>query len=146
MENYQSMAKSIERLKRPLIYIALISAVTHLLILGTGIYLNREKADHMSAFEVCHKGMKGLFGNLPNHELFNKTVLKDVKDKTFEVESLSLIKMFGDYNCDVVAKDHKGHRSYRVRLEKNPKFTHLYRIIDVKGQRLASPYQWKEKL
>lgn len=100
----------------------------------------------MSAFEVCHQGMKGLFSNLPSDNLFNKVVLKDVEGKTFEVENLSLVKMLGDYHCDVVAKDHKGHRSYRVRLEKNPKFTHLYRIIDVKGQRLTSPYQWKEKL
>lgn len=146
MEEYQSMAKSIKELKNPLIIIALISALTHLLILGSGIYLNRIKVEEMSAFEVCHKGMTELFSNNPSSSFFNKTVLKDVKEEVFEVEQLSLIKMLGDYNCDVIAKDHKGHRSYRVRLEKNPKFSHLYRIVDVKGQRLTSSYQWEEKL
>ena len=100
----------------------------------------------MSAFEVCHKGMTELFNNSPSKRLFNKVVLKDVENEVFEVEQLSLIKMLGDYDCDVIAKDHKGHRSYRVKLEKNPKFAHLYRIIDVKGQRLTSSYQWEEKL
>ena len=146
MEAYQSMAKSIEGLKRPLIYIALISAVAHLFILGTGIFLNREKVGYMNGFEVCHKGMKTLFNNLPNSNFFNQSVLNDVKEVTFEIEKISLIKMIGDYHCDVIAKDHKGHRGYRVKLEKNPSFTHYYRIADVKGQKLSSSYQWKEQL
>ena len=100
----------------------------------------------MNGFEVCHKGMESLFNNLPKTEMFSESVINDVKEVNFEVEKISLIKMYGDYHCDVIAKDNKGHRSYRVNLEKNPKFTHLYQITNVKGQKLTSTYQWKEQL
>lgn len=108
--------------------------------------LNRESKEPMEAFEVCHKGMKSLFDNYPTINFFNKSVLNDVKEVKFEVEKIGLIKMLGEYDCDVVVKDQKGHRSYRVKLEKNSKFPHLYQIVDVKGQKIVSPYQWRDDL
>lgn len=108
--------------------------------------LNRESKEPMEAFEVCHKGMKSLFDNYPTNNFFNKSVLNDVKEVKFEVEKIGLIKMLGEYDCDVVVKDHLGHRSYRVKLEKNSKFPHLYQIVDVKGQKIVSSYQWRDEL
>jgi len=90
--------------------------------------------------------MKSFFDNDPSEDFFHKDVLKDVQSTKFEMEGISLIKVVDNYTCDVVAKDTKGHRSYRVGLEKNPKFPHLYKIFDVKGQQIVSPYQWRENL
>lgn len=147
MEQYQSMAESIEKLKRPLVYIALVSVVTHLLILGTGIMANRQdEAKYMSVMEACHYGMKSLFENNPKETLFNTSVLKDVKDHTFKVEDIGLIKVLGGHRCDVIAKDAKGHRSFLVTLEKNSSFPHFYKIADVKEQKLVSKYQWRASL
>lgn len=144
MEQYQSMAEAIEKLKRPLVYIAIISALTHLLILGTGIMLNRQDdARHFSVMEACHYGMKSLFENNPNEALINGTVLKDVKGKKFEIEDISIVKVVDGNQCDVVAKDAKGFRSYLVVLEKNSSFPHFYKIADVKEQKLISSYQWE---
>lgn len=89
--------------------------------------LNRESKNPMIPMEVCYQGMKSLFSNSPKESFFNKSVLNDVKEHTFEIENISLIKTLGDYHCDIVAVDHKGHRSYRVKLEKNSRFPHLYK-------------------
>ena len=147
MEQYKSMAKSIEQIKKPLIYIALISALTHILILGTGILINHQEDNKkFSAMKTCYVGMKELFENNPTEKLFNKSVLKDVKEHTFEIEEIGLIKQLSGFRCDVVAKDSKGHRSFRVALEKNASFPHFYKIADVKEQRLAARYQWEDSL
>ncbi len=108
--------------------------------------LNRESSKPMESFEVCHHGMKSLFDNYPKKDFFNKSVLNDVKEVKFEVEKIGLIKMIGEYDCDVVVKDHKGHRSYRVKLEKNSSFPLHYKIVDVKGQKIVSSYQWRDEL
>ncbi|MBG60553.1 MAG: hypothetical protein CMJ16_08860 [Peredibacter sp.] len=109
--------------------------------------LNRqEEAKHMSVIEVCHYGMKSLFENNPKKALFNKSVLEDVKEHTFNIEEISLIKVLGGHRCDVVAKDAKGHRSFRVILEKNSTFSHFYKISDVREQKLVSKYQWRASL
>jgi len=96
--------------------------------------------------EACQVGMTSLFDNNPMEELFHKTVLKDTKDHNFKIDEITLIKVIDNYNCDVVVKDPKGHRSYRIALEKNSRFPHFYRIFDVRGQKLVSSYQWKANL
>ena len=85
--------------------------------------------------------MQALFNNDATEEHFNKDVLKEVADKKFEIESITLVKVIDSLNCDVVAKDNKGFRSYRVGLEKSKKFAHFHRIVDVKGQKIESSYQ-----
>lgn len=87
--------------------------------------------------------MKSIFENNSNEELVGKKVLKDLKNKKFEIEGISLVKVKDGHHCDVVAKDSKGHRSYLVTLEKNSKFPHYYRIFDVRGQKIVSKYQWR---
>ena len=96
--------------------------------------------------ETCYVGMKELFENKPTEALFNKSVLNDVKELTFEIEEIGLIKQLSGFRCDVVARDTKGHRSFKVILEKNASFPHFYKIADIKEQRMASPYQWKDSL
>lgn len=88
--------------------------------------------------------MKELFENAPSEKLFNKSVLKEVKEKVFNIESIELVKALIGSRCDVVAKDSKGHRSFRVTLEKNANFPYFFKILDIKEQRLVSSYQWKE--
>ena len=147
MEQYQSMAKAIENLKRPIVHIALVSFLTHLAILGTGIYMC-QKEDHkqFNTFRTCLFGMNTLFNNNPDEHLFNKNVLKEVKEHSFSVDEIILVKVKGTYHCDVVTKDSKGFRSYLVTLEKNSSFRHLYRILDVKGQKIISKYQRSERI
>lgn len=147
MEQYQSLAQSIEGLKRPIIIIAAVGVLAHLLILVTGTVMANQKDDRKySTFEACHYGMKSLFENNPSEDLFQKKVIEDTKDHKFEIDGISLIKVIDNYTCDVVAKDANGFRSYRVGLEKNSRFIHFYRIHDVKGQKLVSTYQWRASL
>ena len=147
MEQYQSMAESIEKLKRPLIYIALISGLTHLLILGTGILLNRAGGHQKySTLEACLYGIKSIFENTPDKTLLHPSIIKDIGERSFKIDKLKLVKANNPYSCDVVVEDLKGHRSYKLALEKNSKLPHFFRIIDIKEQKIVSPYQWKELL
>lgn len=119
----------------------------HLLILGTGIYIGkRNEKKAYSTFEACHYGMQELFNNNPTEKLFHKDVMVAVKDHKFGVEAITLVKVIDSLSCDVVAKDNKGFVSYRVALDKSTKFPHFHRILDIKGQKLESPYQWRAGL
>lgn len=121
--------------------------VIHLAILGTGIYLGKRTIEKTyTTFEACHYGMQELFNNNPTKGLFHKDVLAAVKDHKFEVGPITLVKVIDEFNCDVVAKDAKGLRSFKVTLEKSSNFAHFYRVLDVKGQKLESPYQWRASL
>ena len=147
MEQYQSMAKSIQGLKKPLILIALISMIAHLFILGAGTMIHLEESSpKYTTLEACHYGMKSIFENSPDESLLSEKIIKDIKDKNFEVEELSLIKVIDGYNCDVVIRDTKGYRSYLVSLEKNSKFDHFYKVLSIEEQKLVSTYQWRKKL
>ena len=87
--------------------------------------------------------MERIFEHNATEELVHKKVINDLKDHHFDIEEITLVKMRSGLHCDVVAKDLKGYRSYAVTLEKNSKFDHLYRIFDVRGQKITSTYQWK---
>lgn len=117
------------------------------MVLGSGIVLSQKKeTKSYSTFEICLYGMKGLFENNPEAALFNEKIFEDVGDTKFKIDDITLVKMIDNYNCDVIGKDPKGLRSYRVSLEKNSKFPYLYRILDIKGQKLISEYQWRNTL
>lgn len=147
MEQYTSMAQSIDHIKRPLIYIALLGSLIHILILGAGIFLGQQKNnDKYSVLQICHIGMNDFFNNNPSTELFDKSVLEAVKGHKFKIEKIKLIKQRSSFNCDVVAQDSKGYRSFLVSLQKNSSFTHLYKISDVKEQKIISTYQWKDNI
>jgi hypothetical protein len=88
--------------------------------------------------------MEAIFEHNTSTELHHKKVIKDLKDKQFQIEEISLVKVRDGHHCDVVARDAKGFRSYSVTLEKNAKFPHLYKIFDVQGQKIVSKYQWRE--
>ena len=77
--------------------------------------------------------------------MLHKQVISDAKEHNFKIESITLVKMLDSYNCDVVAKDSKGHRSYRVKLDQSSHYPHSYKIREIKGQRLVSNYQWRGK-
>jgi len=142
MEQYQSLAKAIEGMKKPLIIIAGASMVLHLIILVTGIYIGKSNSkETYTTFEACYHGMQALFNNGATEELFSRDVLKEVGEQKLKIESITLVKVFDSLNCDVVAKDDKGVRSFRVGLEKSTNFPHFHRIVDVKGQKIESSYQ-----
>ena len=84
-----------------------------------------------------------IINNNPNLDLINESVVKDLTKVNFKAEGITLVKLINNFECDVIVKDSKGHRSYLVNLEKNSKFKHLYRILNVKGQKIISRYQWK---
>ena len=109
-----------------------------------GVIVNQKGIDKKySSFEACLYGMERIFEHNATEELVHKKVINDLKDHHFDIEEITLVKMRSGLHCDVVAKDLKGYRSYAVTLEKNSKFDHLYRIFDVRGQKITSTYQWK---
>lgn len=87
--------------------------------------------------------MNSIFNNNPDEKLLNKTILKDLlkKENEFKVDNIHLVKVVNNYECDVFSRDHKGVRRYLVKLEKNTKFTHLYRILDISEKTVDSRYQ-----
>lgn len=109
------------------------------------IHLKHEKIPY-TTLEACNFGMRSIFNNSPNEDVVSSQVINELKSTNFKVEDITLIKMIDPYLCDVVIKDVKGFRSYAVTLEKNLDFPHLYRISDVKGQKLVSAYQWEKSL
>ena len=103
--------------------------------------LKSEKLPEYTSFETCLYGMKQIINNDPKDNLINQKVIDDLKSKNFEVDSIHLIKSISSFSCDVFTKDSKGIRRYLVSLEKNSKFDHKYRILDVKGMKVDSRYQ-----
>ncbi|MBI2522485.1 MAG: hypothetical protein HYV97_18840 [Bdellovibrio sp.] len=99
-----------------------------------------------STVEACYFGMKSIIGNAPDPDLVSSQVINDLTQQKFNVEDITLVKLVDLYLCDVVVRDTRGFRSYAVTLEKNLNFPHLYRILDVKGQKLVSEYQWEKSL
>ena len=146
-EQYKDMGKAIDNLKRPIIWIAAVGTVLHLVLLIGGIWMNR-KQDELpyTTVETCYFGMKAIFGNSPDPDLTASQVIDELKGTTFKVEDITLVKMIDPYLCDVVVKDTKGFRGYAVTLEKNVNLPHLYRIVDVKGKKLVAAYQWENNL
>jgi len=71
----------------------------------------------------------------------NKKLVKDLEKVKFDVEKIHLVKMIDSFSCDVFTTDPKGVRRYQVALEKNTRFTHLYRLIDIKERKISSRYQ-----
>ncbi|GAB4017675.1 MAG: hypothetical protein Fur0010_18490 [Bdellovibrio sp.] len=124
--------------------IAVVSVILNLVLLGIGTYIHLKQNDKTySSFEACYFGMKSIFENNSTDKLVHKKVLDDLKTTHFEVEDITLVKVVNGLHCDVVAKDSNGYRSYAVTLEKSSKFDRLYRIFDVRGQKMVSSYQWR---
>mgnify|MGYP001613841272 FL=1 len=96
--------------------------------------------------ETCYFGMKSIMGNAPDPDMVSSQVINDLVQQKFKIEDITLVKQVDPYLCDVVVRDARGFRSYAVSLEKNFNFPHLYRILDVKGQKLVSEYQWEKNL
>lgn len=89
--------------------------------------------------------MRGVFLGSADEDLVKQEVIEAAKAMKFQIEGITLIKMIGALNCDVVVKDLKGYRAYQVSLERSSKFEYEFRIADVKGQKLISDYQWSNK-
>lgn len=90
---------------------------------------------------ICHKGADEFFSNSPSKNFFKKSFFKEKTD--FKIDRIILVKFLNSYSCDLVIKDSKGHRSYLVKLEKNLKYPHHYKISKIIGQKLVSTYQIK---
>lgn len=144
MDNFQSITKAIESIKRPMIAFSVIGLVIYVAI---GLILvdiakgNNEK--DFSTMETCFYGMESIFNNDPSETLLNKTILKDLKKNQaqFEVSGIHLIKVINHFECDVFSKDKKGVRRFLVKLEKNTKFKHLYKVLDISERKVDSRYQ-----
>ena len=108
---------------------------------GVYVHLIEHKEFKYSSFETCLYGMNQIINNNPSRDLINEKVISDLKKVNFKVDRIHLIKVINNYTCDVFIKDSKGVRRYFVTLEKNSKFKHLYKILDVKGKKLDSRYQ-----
>ena len=85
--------------------------------------------------------MQSIVNNNPRVELMNNKLVKDLKKVSFDVEKIHLVKMIDGFSCDVFTTDPKGIRRYQVVLEKNTRFAHLYRLIDIKERKISSRYQ-----
>ena len=147
MDQYKSVEKSMEELKRPVWIIFTIGVISQALLLWAGIerFLPKE-AKQFSTLEACYYGMDSLFKYHPMEGLFHESVTREVKGHKFNIERITMVKVIDSYHCDVVAKGPKEFRSYRIQLERSSRFPHFYRIEDVQGQKLTSSYQWKGEL
>ncbi len=85
-----------------------------------------------------------MFNNNPDNELLDNSIIKDMKEHHFKIEQISLVKQLDGFSCDVVAKDSKGFRSYLVELDKSQSFKHLYKVKNIRGQKIKSAYQWRK--
>ena len=80
MDNFQSITKAIESIKRPMIAFSVIGLVIYVAIGSILVDIakgNNEK--DFSTMETCFYGMESIFNNDPSETLLNKTILKDLK-------------------------------------------------------------------
>lgn len=142
-KKYLSIEDSILGLKRPLKIYSFVVVSVNLMILIFGIYINfkTELPKEYTSMETCFYGMEQIINNNPKENLINEKVIKDLKNNDFKVDSIHLIKVLSSFSCDVFTKDSKGIRRYQVSLEKNSKFEHKFRILDVKGMKVDARYQ-----
>ena len=146
-EQYKNMGQAIERLKWPIIWIAVAGTVLQLGLLMASLIMAQSKDEiPFGPLETCQGGMKSIFGNKADPDLVTSEVISDLHTQNFKIEEITLIKLLNPYLCDVVVKDIKGFRSYAVSLEKNLDFPHMYKISDVKGQKIVSEYQVEDSL
>ena len=148
MNKYQDLTVSIKEIGKPLKKIMWVALACNLIVSGLTAWLVRPTIPSLkplTSLDVCHQGMRGIFLGSADEELVSKEVMEAAKAMKFQIEDITLIKMIGALNCDVVVKDHKGHRGYQVSLERSSKFEYEYRIADVKGQKLISKYQWSNR-
>jgi hypothetical protein len=138
-----SIEDAILDLRRPMIIYAILAVSINVLVLGVGIQIHfKEKSNQTyTSFETCLYGMNSIINNNPDLELVHKNIIKDLKSVKFNVDRVHLIKAIDNFSCDVFVKGGKGVRRYLVALEKNSKFKHLYRILDIKGKKVNSRYQ-----
>ena len=145
MKQFQDLGKQIADLRKPLRWYGFGGVALNVIIILVSVWINFGRSDHRpySTLEACLYGMQGIVFNNPDGILVNPLVLEEIQSKkiTFEVDSIHLIKFIDSFHCDVVVKDPHGVRSFLVSLEKNSKFKHLYRILDVKENPLVSEYQ-----
>lgn len=94
-----------------------------------------------NSLEACYFGMESIVRNSPSKDLVNQKLIKELEDVTFKVDQIHLIKIVDSFSCDVFTTDPKGVRRYQVSLEKNDRFAHLYRLIDIKEKKINSRYQ-----
>ena len=144
MKKFESIEASMSNLKKPFKSIALGGILLNTATVLLTIWLLAEPLRKYSTLETCLYGMESLFNNDADNALLDEKVIADVKQVNFQMDKITLVKAIDNYHCDVVVKDSKGFRSYKVKLEKSGRFTHGYRIFDIKGQRLVSKYQYKE--
>ena len=85
--------------------------------------------------------MSSVFNNMPNRELVSEKIMKDLKETTFKIDKIHLLKVIDGYNCDVFTKDAKGVRRYNVSLDKSIHYSHTYKIVDIKETKVDSRYQ-----
>ena len=143
---YQDIPKAIGEIKRPMWAMILIGIIFQIITIQIALNASAPKSTKTyTPLQTCYYGMRSMFHNNPNSNLLHGSIVDAVKEKSFNINKITLIKVVNDFSCDVIARDNKGFRSYRVMLEKNSKFAHFYRIHDIKEQNLKSPYQWRTK-
>ena len=145
MNQYQGVEKEISELKKPLKWCVFggVGLNFIVLLISCFVQFRGEKAKSYSNMEACFYGMKSIFNNNPNEEEVNNKVITDLSNSktVFDVERIHLVKFIDGFHCDVVAKDPKGFRNFRVALEKSSKFKHDFKIVDVAERQIESRYQ-----
>ena len=105
--------------------------------------MSEKEKVHYSSMEACFYGMDAIFSNGDKPDLVDQKVTDDIRDNkiNFKVDRIHLVKYIDGFSCDVVSFDPKGYRSFRVLLEKNQKYDHLYKISNVAERKIKSSYQ-----
>ena len=138
-----SIEETIKSLRRPLMLIAITGVIANLSILGLEIMVlkGQKKPVALNTIETCYRGMSSVFNNMPNRELVSEKIMKDLKETTFKIDKIHLLKVIDGYNCDVFTKDSQGVRRYNVSLDKSIHYSHTYKIVDIKETKVDSRYQ-----
>ena len=148
MKKYQDLETAITSISKPLKKIMWVALGCNLIVSGLTAWLVRPSIPQLNpvtALDVCQQGMRHILLHQEDEDLVSEEVIKAAKSMQFQIEAITLVKMIGALNCDVVVKDAKGYRGYRVSLGRSSKHKFEYQIIDVKGQKLISDYQWSNK-
>ena len=145
MNGFNTIENELENLKKPFLGIALTGAFVNIAILALWLTIHITAPDkRFSALETCFHGMKSIFEHTLNKDLLDKSLLDALEKKTFKIDRITLVKEIDGFTCDVITQDAKGHRAYRVSLAKDGDFKHLYKILNIRGQKIKSNYQWRD--
>lgn len=143
MKNYDNIPQAIGRIRGSILISLLVLTLAYVgsLFSFYHLFIKDEKMAY-STFEACYFGMKKIVENDPSENLLNKSIIEDIEKlkDNFSVELLGQVKVLDPFRCDVFIKERRGTRRFQVTLEKNAKFPHLYKLLDVIEKKIDQEY------